>query len=274
MRYLQPVSVAQGVGKGGRTESINGEQQQHGNGAGGEENRQRGGGADVSHPQHKSQRGNQQQPEGKLCRHADGDGKSQQQDAPPVPQHHFARRIQRVRHGDGGEDQPKAAPCAQHLRADLARGADDGGREAVKAERDVAAEIAVKPPRHVPQGSSQQRAEEDEGQTNGQAIVADVGEILLAAAKTRRHSGDKRHQWRAQRRGGGGKMLEFDQPALNDVALAGGERQVRRKPQALQQECRQQDQCRPLRRSHGRSKRGRGHESFVVTQPEQWLGAS
>ncbi len=62
---------------------------------------------------------------------------------------------------------PKRAPCADDRRTDLRWPAHHHRRKAVQPQRDVAADVAVQPPRHVPQRSPQQQAGQQKWQTNG-----------------------------------------------------------------------------------------------------------
>ncbi len=114
------------------------------------------GGSQVEHERQRDRQHNDQR---KLRADGEGQRQSQQHDAPPVPQHHFTRRVQRMGHGDGGEDCAEGSPGRSDLRLGRPKraGADNARRETVKSQGNISAGIAEEAAGHVPERSAQQQ---------------------------------------------------------------------------------------------------------------------
>ena len=158
--------------------------------------RQAPGGRKVKHESQRDRHNNDQR---KLRADREGQRQSQQHDAPPVPQDHFTRRVQRMGHGDGGEDCAKRAPGRAHFRLGRPEraGADNARRETIKGQGNISAGIAEKAARHVPQRSAQQQAENqigNGGQTSAELRIfsgcSETGRSHRGAAAIRYHSGE------------------------------------------------------------------------------------
>src|ERR1041385_7034503 len=150
-------------------ETIEGQYQHKGDGAGGGEDDERLPSALRYQVKKKGEANGRQQSQRRL--RGDGEGKrySQQQDPLPIPQHDFSRRIERVRNRDRGKNDTKGAPSRDD-RALHGRGAlKQWRREHVEAEGDESSGVAEKAARHVPDRRSEQQSDQDEGHSGAPA---------------------------------------------------------------------------------------------------------
>src|SRR6185437_11548632 len=134
----------------------------------------------------------QHHPERELGTNGQRQGKTQQQNAAPIPQH-AARRIECVGNRNGGENGSEGAPGRRHFRLYIEAGClgDHQRRKAIKSQGDVATRIAVKTPRHVPDRSAQQQAKDEPGQAHLPAPAGHAGGITGAAIVG---NGERRYQ--------------------------------------------------------------------------------
>src|ERR1019366_4016580 len=171
-REFDPVGTAQGMRKQEWPKAGYCPKQKEPHSTSRREDRQRRLGAYVAHPQHESQGWKQYHPQGPLRADTERDGDAHEQNALPVPQNDVARSVQRVSGGDAGKDQAEGSPRAQDVGLDLAAAGDRHGRETIEAESDGSAEVAVEPPRHIPERRSQQQAGHQERQAHQETKVA------------------------------------------------------------------------------------------------------
>ncbi len=145
-------------------EAVEREQQHESECARRSENNQRGATALGDQVQKVRESNGREQHQRGLRRNRERERDAEQHDSLPVPQHYFARRIERVRDGDGSEDHAKGAPGGDD-RGLHGRGAlQQRRREHVERECDEAAGIAEEAAGYVPQRRAQKQANEDEGQ--------------------------------------------------------------------------------------------------------------
>ena len=109
-------------------------------------------------------------------------------------QHDLARSVERVRRRDAGEDQTEGPPGSHNVGLHLAGARDGHGRETIETEGDVSAEVAIEPPRDVPQRSAQHQARKQKRQAYQKTKIAEAGEVSFAVDDLGGNAGEHRDQ--------------------------------------------------------------------------------
>ena len=152
-------------------------------------------------PEHKGRGWDQQPGKRPLGSGGKGDGDAEQDDALPVPENDFARRIQGVRGGDGGEDEAEGSPGGKDLRPGKRGARNHSGAEGKEREHDVAGSRSVEAARNIPEREREAESGEQEGRANEPAMLVEpeLIEQKRILRQMKKNSGDRK-QWN-QRRG-------------------------------------------------------------------------
>ncbi len=176
----------------------------------------------------KSQRGEEAKDCGQQMRgggEADCDGEQHDARTPPA-----ARPLHGVGDSDGGVDEAVESPHGEEVVVRRDRHAYDGGTEAVEAEREEAALVAVETARDPPQATAQQQREEDKGQVENKERQARV----VAVSQTQQ--GERKSDY----------AIGEDAVAV-DSECFGGELLVADDPETLGEEGQQKERGKTLR---------------------------
>src|SRR5712691_5271010 len=121
---------------------------------------------------------------GELGADCDRYGDAQQNDAAPVPENNFARRVERMSDGDSGEDGSEGSPSGEDFRFGVPYGAglDHGRRKAVESEGKESARVSAETAGNIPQGSAEEEPAGQERQAREPAPVRGEGELVKKEA--------------------------------------------------------------------------------------------